>query len=300
MIDSLVIGAGPAGLTAAVYLARFRRSTIVTDSGCSRARYIPLSRNTPGFFAGVAGEELLAGLREQAARFGIEPRAGVVTALRRRKEGDGFDADFEGTVLSARTVVLATGIEDVLPPVARIEEAIRAGAVRLCAVCDGYEAEACNVAVYGAPENAFRHAKYMRTFARNVTVILEEGAAGTIDADEARRLSIAVVDDAAELAFDGECMTVRRRSGETLRFSAFYPVLGMRARSQLATDIGARCTDEGSLFVDPHQQTSIPGLYAAGDIVTDLNQISVAYGHAAIAATAIHNSLEHKPREECV
>lgn len=297
MFDCLVVGAGPAGLTAAVYLARFRRSVLVTDSGCSRARYIPLSRNTPGFFAGVGGEELLAGLREQAARFGLMPRAGVVAALQVRGAGDGFDADFEGETVESRTVVLATGIEDVLPPVQQIEEAIRAGVVRLCAVCDGYEAEGCDVAVYGAPSSAFRHAKYMRTFAHHVTVVLSEGSLSEEESVEASRLSIGVVDDPGELVFEGDCMIVRRRGGEELRFAAFYPVLGLRARSNLATSIGARCTEEGSLFVDPHQQTSIPGLYAAGDVVTDLNQISVAYGHAAIAATAIHNSLPHNPRE---
>jgi thioredoxin reductase (NADPH) len=70
-----------------------------------------------------------------------------------------------------------------------------------------------------------------------------------------------------------------------------YPALGCNVRSELATHLGARCNGEGNLQVDDHQQTTVPGLYAAGDVVTDLHQLSVASGHAAIAATAIHNNL---------
>ena len=83
----------------------------------------------------------------------------------------------------------------------------------------------------------------------------------------------------------------RLADGRELRFDTVYAALGCRMRSELAIALGARTTEAGDVFVDCHQQTSVPGLYAAGDVVAALNQLSVAVGHAAIAATAIHNRL---------
>ena len=88
--DCLIIGGGPAGLTAAVYLARYRRKVMVVDSGCSRASLIPASHNCPGFPDGVGGEELLARLRCQAAHYGVSVVPVEITALQRK--GNVFEA----------------------------------------------------------------------------------------------------------------------------------------------------------------------------------------------------------------
>ena len=85
--------------------------------------------------------------------------------------------------------------------------------------------------------------------------------------------------------------------GERLVFDTLYPVLGSDAQTGLALALGAKCDDNRELIVDRHQQTSVDGLYAIGDLVSALNQISVAVGHAAIAATAVHNRLPRNPRE---
>ena len=77
---------------------------------------------------------------------------------------------------------------------------------------------------------------------------------------------------------------------------ALYPALGCTVRSELATHLGAASNESGNLLIDDHQRTTVEGLYAAGDVVTDLHQLSVAFGHAAIAATAIHNTLGFNPR----
>jgi thioredoxin reductase (NADPH) len=93
---------------------------------------------------------------------------------------------------------------------------------------------------------------------------------------------MALVDHACQLRF---------ADGRRLRLDTLYPVLGAEAQSQLAATLGARLDDEGALVVDAHLETSVPGLYAIGDVVSALNQISVAVGHAAIAATAVHRRL---------
>ena len=86
-------------------------------------------------------------------------------------------------------------------------------------------------------------------------------------------------------------MTVRTSDDRTHRFDSLYVALGLRARSAMAIALGAEHDDDGALIVDAHQQTTVPGLYAAGDVVRGLAQISVAMGQAAIAATDIHNGL---------
>jgi thioredoxin reductase (NADPH) len=164
-------------------------------------------------------------------------------------------------------------------------------------VCDAYETDGHRVAVYGEPATAASHAKYMRSFTTSVTVVCSEGVLSPDLRRELEDLGVACIEDACSLSWSrSDGVRVERRTESPAFFDAFYPFLGQRPQSMLATGVGARCTDDGTLFVDSHQQTSVEGLFAAGDIVTDLNQISVAYGHAAIAATAIHNRLPHKSR----
>src|SRR5690606_32058467 len=157
VLDVLVIGAGPAGLTCALYLARYHRSLLLADAGDSRARYIPVSHNTPGWARGVGGERLLEELREQAARHGAVPEKATVRELARDRGG--FLATVGERTLRTRCVVLATGVVDTLPVLAGVDAAVRDGVVRLCPVCDAYETAGRRIAVYGSADAAARHAR---------------------------------------------------------------------------------------------------------------------------------------------
>lgn len=292
-VDCLVIGAGPAGLTAALYLARFRRSIAVVDSGHSRATYIPRTRNYPGFPDGISGPELLERLRAQAARYGAKVETGLVEALERSDEW--FIAAIDGERIAARRVLLATGIVDKEPEMRDFKEAVKHGCIRLCPICDGFEVTDTAVAVYGPARNAAGHALFIRTFVREATVLVPRGdeplAAG--DREALARCGVHVVDSpVAEIYMTGDHRAgVRTADGKSLVFDTLYPSLGCRPRAEIAHALGARANEEGNLIVDAHQETSVPGLYAAGDAVAALHQISVATGQAAIAATSIHNAL---------
>ena len=291
-LDALVIGAGPAGLTAAVYLARFRRRIAIVDSGHSRASYIPRTRNYPGFPDGISGDELLARLRAQAGRYGAVVTPGLVTELAR--EGDLFAARAEGRFV-ARRVILATGIVDKEPEMPALKEAIARGAIRLCAICDGHEVIDRDVAVYGPASNAVRHARFMKTFSPRITVLLTRDSEPLSAADREilERERIGCVEEGVThlgLGDDGRALACFE-GGSRRAFETIYPVLGCRMRSELALALGARATEAGDIVVDSHQRTSVDGLYAVGDVVAALNQLSVAVGHAAIAATDLHNSL---------
>lgn len=295
--DVLVVGAGPAGLTAATYLARFRRDPLVVDAGASRARWIPASHNCPGFPHGIGGDALLSRLREQAEGVGVRIEPGRITRLAR--DGEGFVAEAaDGRSWRVRHVLLATGIVDVLPAMDDVDAAIARHALRLCAICDGYEATDERIGVLAPIDEAIRHAAFLRTFSQRVFAIPSEPGAASPDCLAlARDAGVVVTAPATALRRgpDGGCEV---HTGDArVQVDTLYPVLGADAQSGLARRLGAAVDAGGELHVDGHQQTSIDGLYAIGDVVSGLNQISVAMGHAAIAATAIHNRLPRVLRE---
>lgn len=305
-LDCLIIGAGPGGLTAATYLMRFHRRIAVVDAGSSRARWIPTSHNCPGFPAGVHGTTLLQRMRDQAVGYGTPIIDGCIARLEQVDEG--FEATAaDGRRWRARYVVLATGVVDRMPALQGLEEAIAASAVRLCAICDAYEASDDSIAVYAPIDEAIRHALFLRTFSPRVSALpLDAAAPDPALAEQARDAGITLCPvpctmryasgERADDASNG--VIVEFEDGSTTRFTTVYPVLGSTATTGIAVALGARCDDNGELIVDAQQQTAVDGLYAVGDVVSALNQIAVAVGHAAICATAIHNRLPRNFREQ--
>ena len=288
MLDCLIIGGGPAGLTAAIYLARYRRDVLVVDAGRSRAALIPESHNYPGF-KGINGRALLERLREQARLYGAGLETATVTALAR--DGDVFTAEAAGKRLRARTVLMATGIVDKKPVTDGLREGIAHGAIRFCPICDAYEARDKRIGVLGPFDTAAHKALFLRTYSRAVWLFPTDGAKrGDLAQalDDAGVVSAGVPERVTPSA-DGVTILA---GGVAHTLDTLYPVMGCDVRSDLATALGAACNDIGNLRVDDHQRTSVPGLFGAGDVVSDLHQLSVAAGHAAIAATSIHNHLE--------
>ncbi|MFT8243614.1 NAD(P)/FAD-dependent oxidoreductase [Roseomonas sp. BN140053] len=291
--DCLIVGAGPAGLTAAIYLARFRLSVSIHDGGRSRAATIPRTHNHAGFPEGIPGAELLARMRQQAARYGVQVQPGQVSALRR--DAEGFVARTAGGELRSRTVLLATGVTNHRPamPEALHDAALASGRLRYCPVCDGFEVTDQRVAVIGTGERGAKEARFLRSFTAQVTLVAPNGP-HALDAGWRQGLAeigVALLDGPVrDFALEGEELGFSVPAGRH-RFDTAYPALGSEIHSGLAAAVGADCTEEGCLVVDTHQRTSIPGLYAAGDVVLGLDQISHAMGEAGVAATTIRNDL---------
>jgi thioredoxin reductase (NADPH) len=292
-LDCLVIGAGPAGLTAAIYLARFHLRIGVVDAGKSRAAMIPRTRNHAGFPGGISGQDLLARMRGQAAEFGAEVTGSLIETLSRK--GDLFVADSGEETWTTRSVLLATGVVNNAPPVAPEihDAAVARGLLRYCPICDGYEVTDKRIGIIGTGAHGCNEALFLRMYSPDVTLI---APAGQHDfADGARRR----LDEAGVVVRDGPCSSLHidgdrifvRLANETLAFDTVYPALGSVIRSELAIMLGAEASDDGCLIVDGHQRTSVLGLYAAGDVAKGLDQISHAMGEAGLAATTIRNDL---------
>ena len=291
-LDCLVIGAGPAGLTAAIYLARFRRRFAVLDGGDSRASWIPRSHNLPGFPDGIGGPELLARMAAQAVRYGATILPGNAATLQHAP--DGFAVAVDGQVLRARTVLLATGSLDRSPDMPGLQDAVASGRIRYCGICDAYEVIGRRLGVLGPLDHGVREAQFLRTYSDDVTLIAPDAASLPDAAGREVLQSSGITVAGAPLrsvAVDGEHVVLQTTDGERLVFDHLYAALGSEVRSAIVRGLGAELTAPGCVVTDAHQRSSIEGLFAAGDVVVGVDQISAAMGHAAIAATAIHNRL---------
>ncbi|MDF8333779.1 NAD(P)/FAD-dependent oxidoreductase [Novosphingobium cyanobacteriorum] len=297
-IDCVVIGAGPAGLTAAIYLARYHLRVRVIDAGESRAAMIPRSHNHAGYPGGIAGVDLLARMRMQAAEFGVAVERGTVSQIAQGEVGLVAQGSFGR--LSAHTALLATGVVNHRPAMAEAlhEEALARGLLRYCPVCDGFEVTDRRIGVIGTGGHGAREALFLRSFSADVTLLAPSGPHAMEAADRERLANAGIA-----LA-DGPCGDLRIEQGGIvapaakgeLRFDTIYPALGSAIRSDLALALGAKASGEGCIVVDRHQRTSVPALYAAGDVTRGLDQISHAMGEAGVAATTIRNDLaERRP-----
>ena len=297
ILDCLIIGGGPAGLTAAIYLARFHLSVRVVDEGRSRAGWIPCTRNVPGFADGISGNELLDRMREQAEKYGTAFTRGRVTRLDRV---DGlFEAEWGEGSARARTVLLATGLRNRRPDMDEElhEEGLARGLIRYCPICDGYEVTDRKVGVIGSGAHGVAEAVFLRSYTADITLIAPDKAhrLAPEDQQKLREHGIATVDGPSRgVALHKDCIVVETAEGHHA-FDSVYPALGSDMHTELAEQLGiALSSDTGCIPVDSHQRTNVPGVYAAGDVVLGLDQISHAMGEGGVAATTIRNDLARK------
>jgi len=303
-LDCLVIGGGPAGLTAALYFARFRRRFLVVDAGQSRAAWIPTSHNLPFFAEGISGADVLRRQREHAEHYGASIISGRITEL--RKTAGCFAAVIETddatTERRASRVLLASGAVDVEPCLPDVPDAVQRGLVRYCPICDGYESRDRKIAVLGHGDSGLGEASFVaRTYSDDVT-LLTLGEPMNLTAEQHAEIAkhhIKIVQAPIEsLRTEGTSVAAVCAGREPMQFDVLYSALGLRPRTELALALGAEHDERGNLVVDDHNQTTVRGLYAAGAIVRGLDQIVVAMGHAAVAATAIHNRCEIPTEQE--
>jgi thioredoxin reductase (NADPH) len=299
-LDCLIIGGGPAGLTATIYLARFHLDILIIDEGKSRAGWIPCTRNVSGFPDGISGKDLLAKMREQAQKYGAKIHSERVTKLERDEKSGLFAATWGSGCVEAKKVLLATGIANRRPPMdeALHDDALARGLIRYCPICDGYEVTDKRVGVIGSDRHGVAEALFLRGFTPDITLIAPDKKMKLSPDDWAalEAAGISAVDGPAEaVAISADFIVVDTAEGH-YTFDSVYPALGSDTHVQLAEQLGAALNEQGCIAVDSHQRTSVPGLYAAGDVVIGLDQISHAMGEGGVAATTIRNDMaKEKP-----
>lgn len=293
--EVIVIGAGPAGLTAALYLARYRREVLVIHDGQSRALRIPDTHNAPGFPEGVAGPDLIARMTRHAMEYGARIVEAEVAELSR--EDGGFRVSGAGgEAWRARAVVLASGIRlnQVDLPDDLHQGAIQAGVLRYCPICDGYEHSNSRIGVVGCDSNGAAEALFLRQYSHDITLMplshaeltpaqMREMAEAGVVVEHGALISMTPRAAQMEVHIEGRAAP--------LSFDVVYPALGSQPRSDLAAQLGVALEEAGCVPSRAVRDSGVPGFVAAGDVVEGLDQISVAMGHGAMAATNLHNWL---------
>ena len=297
MEDAIVCGGGPAGLAVATWLGRYRRSTLLLDAG--RQRNLP-ARAAHGYLTqdGAPPEQLLAAAMTDLKRYeSVRIERTDVDGVRR--DGDVFVVSTRHGEHRARRVVLATGVEDVFPDIDGFAD-LYGTAVFHCPCCDGYEARGRRVVAIGWAEHTAGYALDLLDWGAEVTLVTN---GETFEGDEACRAALdrndveLVEDDVAELCRDGHEMTgVALASGRTIEAAMAFFSIEHRPRTELARALGCDLDDDGYVVVDTHGLTTVPGVYAAGDVTPGEQLIQVAAAEGAVAGIACALSLRgHDP-----
>lgn len=297
LYDSIVIGAGPAGLTAALYLARYKRSVLVLHDNNSRALRIPKTHNAPGFPEGITGPDLIERMTKHACEFGADIEEAFIVDVKSNRDGFSLAAD-DGRSYVARTVLLASGIflNEVDLPREVHEQAIHDDVLRYCPVCDGYEHSDKKIGVIGCDSDGAAEALFLRQFSSNITLMpLEHPELSDEQKAELSAAGIEVVlGKLKRLDPQSDHMNVILEGTDPIDFDVVYPALGCRPRNELALNLGIESGKDGCLSNELIEGSKVPGFFAAGDVLEGLDQISVAMGHGAQAATNVHNWLREQ------
>lgn len=292
MHDVVVVGAGPAGLSAAIYLGRAMRNVLVVDANKPMCRWEPDIKNYLGFPDGISGDELLQRGRTQTERYKIEFVEDVVETAH-GQAGD-FTVVGKKGEYQARRLILATGIFHIPPAIPELECCL-GHSMFFCKDCDGFRVQGKKIGVVGTNNDTVEYALGMLAYSPCVFV-LTNGFKPIWDKQHGQWLEeyrIRVFDGRVEKVDheNGKIRTIAFAKGETLVLNTVFTTRGDVFHSRIADDLGAEIDDTGEILVDKCMMTSVKGLYAAGCVTPANCQIIIAAGQGAIAAQSINRDL---------
>ena len=297
--DVAIVGGGPAGLSAAIWLARYLHKVVVVDSGDPRNWE---TRGINGYLGhlGIRSPELRALGREEGAKFGVEYMSGIVDEAI-NETGELFAIRLrEGKVIEAQRILLAIGIKDVWPDIPGLERCY-GETIHVCPDCDGYETRDKKTVVVGKGRKAVGMTLALTTWTRKL-VICTNGEKPDMEQkllDQLKALNIPVLDQAIKcvVSRSSEISGIELEGGMSLDCERLYFAIGQYPADDLGAQLGCKRDQLGRLVIDEHNHTSVKNVYAAGDIAPGPQVAVFAAASGAVAATAIHTSLLPESRK---
>ena len=292
--DAAVIGGGPAGLSAATWIARYRKRVVVLDSEEYRNRWVDHAHGYLGSDP-IPPKELLTRSCEQLAAYETSERRAPVRVTRASGSMGHFELDLDdGTCVTARRVILATGVRDAFPVMERFFD-FYGSDIFHCASCDGYEARDKDVVSFGWGPHVVDFSLGLLDWARSVTVVTDGHELQADDADRLRltRYGIDVIEDDA-ISLEGErgaLQGVTLRGGTCVPCQLAFFSIAHHPVNDLAIELGCQLEDVGCVSVDDQAETTTPGVYACGDLTPGMQLVSVAVAKGATAGIACARSL---------
>ncbi len=290
--EVIVLGGGIAGLSAAIYLGRAQRDTVVVDSGHSMAKWEPRVENYLGFPEGVDGNDLLKFGREQAKRHGVEFVSDEIQGA--RGEGEGFRLTGKNGHYDCRSLLLATGIYHIPPEIPGVRECL-GHSMFFCKDCDGFRVRGQAIAIVGANNETVEYALGMLHYSPCV-MVATNGERITWDDEHGRWLKEyelpVYFTRITDCLRDGCQVTgLTFADGTEVKIDNIFTTRGDIFHTEIAEELGARIDRDGQIEIDHCMRTSVPRLYAAGCVTPANCQMIIAAGQGAAAAQAINRDL---------
>lgn len=298
--DVIIVGAGPAGTSAAMLLARSRRSVLVIDEGKQRNlsshglhNFITRDGILPPDFLEIAYKDL----SNYPVSF-IRSRVEHVKKL---------EAAFEVTtqankIYRSKKILLATGVTDNIPDIPGVKE-LWGSAVFHCPFCDGFECKESHIGLYAKKHNGYGMALALRHLSKKIT-LFTDGAfylkAAQREQLRKREIDIITVKIDRLIHEDQKLKGVALVNGSFVECTSMFTNHGMQVNRTLLDQLGCRCTKKGAAITNRHQQTNIPGVYVAGDASIDMHFVIVASAEGVKAGVAIHNDLLQEDNHEAM
>ncbi len=303
MKDLVIIGAGPAGLTAGMYAARRNLSCIILEAGAIGGQLLTASivENYPGFPEPLSGSELAERMRKQTENHGIEIKKENAKTIEKTEKGFGVVCT-EGERIESRTIIIGTGAAYRRLNIKNENEFIGKG-ISYCPTCDGPLYKGKTVAVVGGGSSAITSALYLESIAKKVYLIhrrremrAEEVLVKKLESSGIECLWDTVVDEA-----DGEdriksarLKNIKTGEEKELELDGVFVEIGAVPCTELTKSCGIKTDETGYIIANNRQETSEPGIYAAGDVTGRVKQIGVAVGDATVAVMSICEYLKSK------
>lgn len=292
VFDLAIIGGGPAGFTAAVYAGRSGMSSVILEKKMAGGQVVdsPLIENWPGETE-ISGPDLTMKFREHAETYSEIKEFAEVTAVRKEKE---FTIETTDGDVKARAILVATGAKHRNLGIPG-EEDLSGRGISYCATCDGFFFKGKDILVVGGGSTALLYAIYLNNIDCKVKLVhrRDEFRGEKALQDQVRELDVELVLDSIVEEFIGKdqldkarIKNVKTGQEEIIDVSGAFIAIGEIPQNEVAKMLGVELDEEGFIKVDKEMRTSVPGVFAAGDITGGLKQIVVAAGEGAIAATS--------------
>ena len=290
--EVIIIGGGLAGLSAAIYLGRSRRHTLLIHSDRSMAKWEDDVQNYLGFPEGIAGSAILDRGRRQVERFEVEMVEDEVCSMTRKKQV--FHVDTTKQTYLTKRVLLATGLTHLPPEIPGVRECL-GQSLFFCKDCDAYRVQGKRIVIIGHNNEAADYALSMLFFSSSV-LIATNGNKRTWDKSHAAwveeyRIPVRPERITAVEHDDGRLRALTFGENDRLNVDAAFATRGDISHTELAQSLGAKVDADGQVTVNACLRTSVPGLYAAGCVTPANCQMIIAAGQGAIAAQAINRDL---------
>jgi len=301
LFDTIIVGCGPAGLTAAIYSCRARFKTVVFQSRTVASQVLTTSEveNYPGFVGAVSGFELIDKFQKQAESFGAEIVSATVSEIRKNKEN--FQVVTEDGIYDAKSIIIASGAQ---PKELGVEgeTRLRGKGVSYCGTCDGAFFRNKKIIVVGGGDTAVEEALFLTKFAETVTVVHRRDRLRAVKILEERAFAckkISFIWDSVVAQIEGEnkvksvvIENVKNKKKEEVFCDGVFIFVGYSPNVEFTKEVLNK-DEKGYIITDNNMLTSHPGIFACGDCRnTSLRQVITACGDGAIAAQSVRYYLE--------